>query len=201
VGQEGIGVQTNPAGQWALIEFTGALPRTQLYSRWQTSTNEQATLDKLADPAFDPAQSVIVANEILSSSPAAAGSPKLSAEIASYAPKRIEVKTECPLPSVLLMNNKWDEGWKVTVDGKPAPLLRCNFLMQGVYLPANSKTVVFRFEPKSTIFFISLAAVISGLTLCVFLAVTGRHGVDSDSPEPKITPAPNSPSSARKPAK
>src|SRR5262245_23208139 len=189
VGQEGIGVQTNPAGQWALIEFTGALPRTKLYSQWQTSTNEQATLNKLADPAFDPVQSVIVANEIPASPPPAAASAKLSAEISSYAPKRIEVRTDCPLPSVLLMNNKWDEGWKVTIDGKPAPLLRCNFLMQGVYLPASSKTVVFSFKPKSTIFFISLGAVLFGLALCVVLAVWGdRSEAEVSTPKPSASP-------------
>ena len=40
-------------------------------------------------------------------------------------------------PSVLLLNDKYDPNWHVTVDGKPAELLRCNFIMRGVYLHAR----------------------------------------------------------------
>ena len=38
----------------ALFEFTGALPRAKLYSNWQVSTNDAATLKLLADKNFDP---------------------------------------------------------------------------------------------------------------------------------------------------
>ena len=33
-------------GTYALIEFTGALPRAKLYSHWQVSTNDTATLKR-----------------------------------------------------------------------------------------------------------------------------------------------------------
>src|SRR5690606_33446568 len=52
-------VQTNSTGPFALIEFTGALPRAKLYSSWQVITNDQATLEKLTDPSFDPSATVL----------------------------------------------------------------------------------------------------------------------------------------------
>ena len=87
-------VQTNSTGPYALIEFTGALPRAKLYSKWeiangdpvklkewmhnlqqqlprdmratldQLTTNDLATIKQLVSPEFDPTQTVLVANEL-----------------------------------------------------------------------------------------------------------------------------------------
>jgi hypothetical protein len=47
------GVILTNTGPYALIEFTGALPRAKLYARWQLLTNDATVLQTLADPAFD----------------------------------------------------------------------------------------------------------------------------------------------------
>jgi hypothetical protein len=47
---------------------------------------------------------------------------------------------------VLLLNDRFDARWSVTVDGKPAQLLRCNYLMRGVQVPAGNHTVKFSFQ-------------------------------------------------------
>ena len=49
--------------------------------------------------------------------------------------------------------------WRVTVDGKPAELLRCNFIMRGVYLPAPGRhTVEFSFSLPHQPLYVTLAA-------------------------------------------
>ena len=35
-----------PDGQYAVFDFTGALPRAKLYANWQVSTNDPATLTR-----------------------------------------------------------------------------------------------------------------------------------------------------------
>src|SRR5262249_21331428 len=47
-------------GAFAVFEFTGALPRAKLFTHWQTNTNDDATLEQLKNPTFDPAQTVLV---------------------------------------------------------------------------------------------------------------------------------------------
>ena len=132
-------------------------------------TNALATL---ASPSFNPQETVLVANSIPAPAAPATNTAALKAEITSYAPKKLTIHTSAPgTPTVLLLNDKWDEGWNVTVDGKPAELLRANFIMQGVALPAGEHTVQFTFSPRSTIFFISLAAVLLGILLCGLLLV------------------------------
>ena len=53
---------TKPDGQYAVFDFTGALPRAKLYAYWQVSTNDPATLTELASAEFDPERTVLVAS-------------------------------------------------------------------------------------------------------------------------------------------
>ncbi|MGO8927285.1 MAG: hypothetical protein ACLQU3_10390 [Limisphaerales bacterium] len=170
-------------GAYALIEFTEALPRAKLYSNWQVITNDQAVLDQLAAASFDPQRSVFVAGG-LSAAPAATGTNDNAGkvEFASYAPKDILLRSDGPAPSVLLLNDRFDPNWKVTVDGKPDTLLRCNYIMRGVYLPPGAHTVEFRFLPPVGPLYVSLAAMGVGLLLLGFVLVTARQSGRPASP-------------------
>ena len=165
-------VQTNSSGPFALIEFTGALPRAKLYSDWQVMTNDQRVLDTLADLTFDPLKTVLVDSPIAgpanaTTTNAAAG----SVEFTSYAPKRVELSAKVEAPSVLLLNDKYESKWKVFVDGEEKPLLRCNYIMRGVRLEPGQHKVEFRFQPPLNTLYVSLATLIIGLGLCGFVIV------------------------------
>ncbi len=157
--------QSATNGPLAVIEFTGALPRAKLFPRWQVSTNDDVTLATLANPEFDPAKTVLVSSPPqLSPAPAAEGATGTVAFV-SYAPKTIQLKAAAPTPAVLLLNDKFDPGWSVTVDGHPAEMLRCNYLMRGVALTAGEHTVVFRYRTSPLPLGVSLLAMALGLGL------------------------------------
>lgn len=164
-----IGAQPNAAGPWALIEFTNALPRAKLYTQWRVEPAATNVLNILGDPAFDPHQMVVVSDAIPASS--ATNAAPGTVEFASYAPKHIDLKVNATAPSVLLLNDQFDPAWIVTVDGKPAPLLRCNYLMRGVQVPAGASNVVFHFQPSLTGMKLTLAGFALGLLLCGYLFV------------------------------
>jgi hypothetical protein len=171
-----------PDGQYAVFDFTGALPRANLYSNWQVSTNDQATLAKLASAEFDPVQTVLVADPL--PGPAFGSVTNQNAgtvEFTSYAPKRIVMQGKAADPAVLLLNDRFDSNWKVWVDGKPEKLLRCNYLMRGVYVPGGAHTVEFRFEPPMNALYVSLAAVGIGLLLLGYLAFGREKAAPPDS--------------------
>jgi len=165
----------NPTGDYALFEFTGALPRVKLYSNWQVNTNDQANLKTLADLNFDPAKTVLISTPQKNLPAVATNENSGSVEFKSYSPKHIVFAAQAAAPSVLLLNDKYDPNWRVTVDGKPAELLRCNFLMRGVYLPAGPHTVDFQFSLPSKPLYVTLTAIGVGILLGGFLFYSGRR--------------------------
>ena len=80
-------------------------------------------------------------------------------------------------PSVLLLNDKFDPYWRVLVDGKPAELLRCNFIMRGVYLSPGQHTVEFEFSLPHKPLYISLAAIAVGLGLAGYLLISAKRKI------------------------
>ena len=204
-----ITAQPSENGPYALFEFTGALPRARLYSNWQLPMNDMAavngltmtnlgadgwkflqqvgtndflTLNQLASPGFDPWQTVLLAE-----SPAVPNPPTTTTnvnsgtvEYTSYTPKDIKFHTKAVTPNVLLLNDQYDPHWRVTVDGKPVPLLRANFIMRGVYLPEGEHNVEFYFSVPVKPLYVTSAAMIFGVLLCGLLFVLTRKPQTSD---------------------
>jgi len=69
------------------------------------------------------------------------------------------------------------------VDGKPATLLRCNYLMQGVRVPVGDHEIAFRFAPPVNSVYVSLGALLVGLGLLGFVCFAGAPEV----PEPSAS--------------
>ena len=157
-------------GDYALFEFTGALPRASLYSNWQVNTNDNATLQHLAARSFDPLKTVLVSTPIPDEPMTnSASEDSGTVEYKSYAPKDIVLNAQAKTPSVLLLNDKFDPNWHVFVDQKPADLLRCNFIMRGVFLAPGSHTVEFKFGLPHKPLYVTLAAIATGIALCAVL--------------------------------
>lgn len=201
-------------GPFAVFELTNALPRVKLFSDWEmeptgaaamqamptnalspwdlrllrhAGTNGFVTLQKLASASFDAHRTVLIAPPANLPQPAtnsAAVAGKV--EFSSYAPKHIVLKAEASAPSVLLLNDRYDPDWKVLVDGKTENLLKCNFLMRGVFLQPGQHKVEFVFQPAMGSFYVSLAGAILGALLCGFLLVVRK----SPGPEPVAAESP-----------
>jgi hypothetical protein len=167
--------RTNANGPFAVFEFSGALPRAKLYSQWQVSTNDDATLAQLAAKDFNPAQTVLVSEPPPPPKEGGTNAAAGTVTSKSYAPKRIVLSARAETPAVLLLNDKHDPNWRVLVDGKPAPLLRCNFIMRGVFLEPGEHSVEFQFRPPVDALYVSLAAIALGLILVGFACVDARR--------------------------
>ncbi len=153
-------------GPFAMFEFTGALPRAKLYGNWQTLTNGPAALQRLTSPDFDPEQTVLLTEPVSASNPVANTNQNIgTVNYDHYDPNRIVLRAKPAVPAILLVNDRFDPNWTVTVDGKPATLLRANFIMRGVQLSPGDHVVELRFAPPMTAFYVSLVAIVLGLGL------------------------------------
>jgi hypothetical protein len=82
------------------------------------------------------------------------------------------------------------------VDGQPAKLLNCNYIMRGVYLAAGPHQVEFRFQPPMRTLYLSLAVLGLGAVLLGFVSVSGFRQWASAQPMPAATgpgPGPQAP--------
>lgn len=168
-----VTVVTNGPGQFALIEFTGALPRAKLFTNWLATTNDTEVLSLLTNATFNPHQSVIVSAALPAATNAAATNAG-DVKFLGYAPKLIRLEANAAAPAILLLNDKHSSNWKVTVDGQPATLLRCNYLMRGVQVPAGRHEVVFRYEPSIAGLYVTAAAGVIAFLLLGLVFFT-RH--------------------------
>ena len=194
---EELTVTTNNDGDLALFEFTGALPRAKLYASWQVNTNDQANLKTLADLNFDPAKTVLISTPQKDLPAVATNENSGTVDFKRYvpddpvfkgkrnglwkqsgycyAPKNIMFDAKATTPSVLLLNDRFDPHWRVFVDGKPAELLRCNFIMRGVYLTPGQHTVEFDFSLPHKPFYVTLTGIAIGLGLAGYLLISAKR--------------------------
>ena len=189
-------------GPYALFEYTRALPRAKLFTHWECQTNTTAVLAALGNPDFDFGQTVLVSGTV-PSTPSSINTNQNAGTVAfaSYAPKDIVLKCEAATPAVLLLNDHYDPDWHVLVDGQPESLLRCNFIMRGVYLTPGAHTVEFKFRPKVHLMYVSLTAIgLAFIVLMVVLLPSRKAEVKETGPIP-LTAAFAIPPSQRVPVK
>ena len=95
-------------------------------------------------------------------------------EYKAYSSKHLVFAANSAAPSVLLLNDRYDPHWAVTVDGKPSELLRCNFIMRGVQVPPGQHVVEFYYSQPNPYFWATLLTIIAGIILCIWLFVATR---------------------------
>ncbi|GAB2767645.1 YfhO family protein [Rhabdobacter roseus] len=75
-----------------------------------------------------------------------------SIQLTSYKPNELTYQSNASSEQLAVFSeiyyNVRDE-WKVTIDGQPAQLLRANYVLRALRVPAGPHTISFRFEPVS----------------------------------------------------
>lgn len=68
----------------------------------------------------------------------------------SYTPRKIVYQTENTYKGLAVFSEiYYPKGWQATIDGKPTDILRANYVLRALEIPAGKHEVVFNFAPKS----------------------------------------------------
>ncbi len=160
-------------GPYALIEFTNVLPRAKLYAHWETPPTDDAVLQTLRSRDFNPWQTVLLDSSTpVGRQPTGGNAEAGSVKVTEYRVKDVQLQAHTTARAVLLLNDRWAPEWKASVDGKPALLLRCNYLMRGVFLEPGEHTVEFHFQPGSATLWLSLGGWAAGILTALYLGLT-----------------------------
>lgn len=135
-------------------------------------TDEAGALARLREPGFDLFDRVLL-HEGQGGGPA--GTEGGLGEVVR-APGGIRLHTEGDAPAWVVVSEMAAPGWRATVDGAPAEVLRANLALMAVPVPAGSHRIELRYRdpwmPGG------LAISLTALAILGWLAWTGRSAVD-----------------------
>ncbi len=98
-----------------------------------------------------------------------------AAEIVSVreeAPTRTVIEASLRRPGLVVLANRFDPGWRLTIDGQPATIHRANLSMRAAAVEGGSHTLVFTYRPASARLGAGLSMV--GLLILGGLAIRTR---------------------------
>jgi len=87
-----------------------------------------------------------------------------AATVAELQGNTMSVSTSSATPAFLITSDTFYPGWGVSIDGQPARLLRTNYALRGVEVPAGEHLVQFEYKPKS-FYYGLLLSLLSALVL------------------------------------
>ncbi len=73
-----------------------------------------------------------------------------SIELTDYAPNKLRYQANTKKDELAVFSEiYYPDGWLISIDGKPAEMVRANYTLRALPIPAGSKTVEFYFDPTS----------------------------------------------------
>jgi uncharacterized membrane protein YfhO len=94
-------------------------------------------------------------------------------QITEYTPNALTYSFNSSSEQLVVFSEMWygpDLGWEATIDGQPANLIRTNYLLRGLRVPAGQHTIRMEFRPAS--YFIGKSISV----ICSLLVVLGLLG-------------------------
>jgi hypothetical protein len=109
------------------------------------------------DPARAPAVDLRAAAYVETDDPAALepylpGAAADASETVSVhyeGPTRVVLEARLQRPGLIVLADIFDPGWRLTVDGRPAPIFRANVLMRGAAVGRGTHTLAYTYDPAS----------------------------------------------------
>src|SRR5207248_4394065 len=118
--------------------------------------------------------------------------------ILDYDPERIALRSWSARDAVLVLSERDYPGWSATVDGQPSKVVRADYVLRGIYLPAGRHEVGLTFEPPgfalgvesaSRTLLAALLLVALRLALALFVGARRWGGILARRPARRREPA------------
>jgi hypothetical protein len=147
-----------------LFRVPDPLPRTYVVGGARAVPDE-AAVGILEDPAFDPRREVVLPDESSPSPPGFQGRSR----IVEFRADRVRVAAELNARGYVVLVDAHDPGWRATVDGRPAPVLRANLAFRAVRVEAGSHEIVLEYRPWTAVLGAGLSASTAVTALALLL--------------------------------
>jgi hypothetical protein len=154
-----------------LYRVLESLPRAWLTGRVTLESDMEKTYQLLAAEGFDVTRQVVLAS--LPDGFKAAESCSGTTEWRRREPEHLALHVAADGPCVLALSELDYPGWRASVDGVSAPILRTDGILRGLALPSGEHEVVLEYRPVSV--WVGAAISVMTLALAAVLLVWGRR--------------------------
>lgn len=87
-----------------------------------------------------------------------------------YDANELHYTTHSPKGGVVVFSEIYYPGWTATIDGKPLPLGRANYVLRAAYVPAGQHKIMMEFRPRSVKVTETIADIAIALLAMLFIA-------------------------------
>ena len=139
-----------PDNSEVVLENKTVLPKAWLVPSVTQVNDLQNTFAILQSSAFNPLKTAIVESPSpypMADKTNAVPFPTQNVTVANYEAERIIIDAKATQNALLVLGEKFYEGWKVNVDGKAEEIHPVNHILRGVYLMPGDHKVEFIFDP------------------------------------------------------
>jgi hypothetical protein len=133
---------------WILYRRRDAPPRASLVSNWTVVESPERAREAVTDPRFDPSSRVILERDP-ALRPVSGLQDSGTARFMWLSPNSARVVVDATAPAIALVRNSYDPNWHATVDGRPAPLLVADYILQGIPVGPGHHTILLTYRDRS----------------------------------------------------
>jgi hypothetical protein len=163
--RSGIEPVLDPLPGTRIYRVPEALPRVFLAERVQVLDDAQA-LSRIFEPAVVTGSTALLAAES-GMPPMLSDGPPGTCALDRYSHNRLQAHCQVHRPALAVFVEQYEKGWRATVDGQPAPILRANLIMRALVLGPGSHTIAMEYSTPG----LRVGAIISLLCLSALLGL------------------------------
>ena len=168
-----------------VVERPSPLPRAWIvHEALQVADSEMLPMFESGE--FDPRRTALLSTEETVPPLANRSDTAMDhVDITAYHGDELRIEAELAADGLLMLSEMFDPGWRAYVDGSEVPILRADYLLRGIPVPAGAHIVELRYEPAS----LRTGLAISAGTLLALAAAGAVMTVRGGAPLPLPAPA------------
>jgi membrane protein YfhO len=142
-------VFTAPDGKEIVLENRTVLSKAWLVPAVVVLSGAQQALAALQSPMFDPRRIATVESPppIPLAGDGGPAAPPGQVTVSRYEGERISLTAKAHSNALLVLGEKYYQGWRAAVDGKQVPIVPVDHVLRGLYLTPGEHRVEFVFDP------------------------------------------------------
>lgn len=165
------------SGGIRVLENPHAGPRVFVARSVEVVAGPELARARLVAPDLPSSAVVLVASDVEAAalapaSLAALGSPDGTARITEERDERVAIEVDAARPTLLVVADAYDAGWRASVDGGDVPVIRADVALRAVPVPAGRHQVVLRYRPQP----LMIGAALSAIAVLAWAALVLRAG-------------------------